>query len=46
LLNRRCSVQDPCGPCLPRPVRGEIAFEGVRFRYPARPEAGAGRHVI
>jgi ATP-binding cassette subfamily B protein len=26
---------------LPRPVRGEIAFQDVTFRYPARPEASA-----
>jgi ATP-binding cassette subfamily B protein len=26
---------------LPRPVRGEIAFEQVLFRYPARPETAA-----
>ena len=26
---------------LPRPVRGEIAFENVVFRYPARPETSA-----
>ncbi len=26
---------------LPRPVRGEIGFQGVTFRYPARPEVSA-----
>jgi ATP-binding cassette subfamily B protein len=35
-------VQDPLRPlALPRPVRGEIAFRAVTFRYPARPEASA-----
>ncbi len=43
-------VQDPARPVtLPRPVRGEIAFEDVVFRYPARPETsaldGVGLHV-
>ena len=43
-------VNDPANPVpLPRPVRGEIAFEGVVFRYPARPEtsalAGVDLHV-
>ncbi|HSF62989.1 MAG TPA: ABC transporter transmembrane domain-containing protein [Paracoccaceae bacterium] len=42
LLRTVDSVQDPAAPrALPRPVRGEIAFEGVRFRYPARPETSA-----
>ncbi|MFZ9133999.1 MAG: ATP-binding cassette domain-containing protein, partial [Gemmobacter sp.] len=32
------TVRDPAHPvALPRPVRGEIAFEGVRFAYPTRP---------
>ncbi len=35
-------VQDPARPAgLPRPVRGEIAFENVVFHYPARPETSA-----
>jgi ATP-binding cassette subfamily B protein len=35
-------VQDPVRPSvLPRPVRGEIAFENVVFHYPARPETSA-----
>lgn len=35
-------VQDPASPMpLARPVRGEIRLEGVRFRYPARPEVSA-----
>ncbi|WP_162302375.1 ABC transporter transmembrane domain-containing protein [Tabrizicola thermarum] len=42
LLNTEDSVKDPVRPVpLPRPVRGEIAFEEVTFRYPARPEASA-----
>jgi ATP-binding cassette subfamily B protein len=35
-------VRDPEAPvALPAPVRGEIAFEDVTFRYPARPEIAA-----
>ena len=42
LLSAEDAVQDPTRPRpLPRPVRGEIGFEGVTFRYPARPEASA-----
>jgi ATP-binding cassette, subfamily B, bacterial len=42
LLGTEDSVQDAMRPvALPRPVRGEIAFENVTFRYPARPEASA-----
>jgi ATP-binding cassette subfamily B protein len=42
LLGTEDSVQDPLRPvALPRPVRGEIAFQDVTFRYPARPEASA-----
>ncbi|ULB10343.1 ATP-binding cassette domain-containing protein [Cereibacter azotoformans] len=42
LLTAEDPVQDPAEPVtLPRPVRGEIRFEGVRFRYPARPEVSA-----
>ncbi len=42
LLATADPVQDPSRPVpLPRPVRGEIAFERVIFRYPARPEASA-----
>jgi len=38
LLHATDAVQDPASPrALPRPVRGEVAFENVRFRYPARP---------
>jgi ATP-binding cassette subfamily B protein len=36
------TVRDPEVPAaLPEPVRGEIAFEDVTFRYPARPEIAA-----
>ncbi len=42
LLGTEDSVKDPVRPApLSRPVRGEIAFEEVTFRYPARPEASA-----
>jgi len=42
LLHTDDAVQDPPRPlALPRPVRGEIAFENVTFRYPARPETSA-----
>ncbi len=35
-------VQDPSRPvALPRPVRGEIAFEDVTFHYPSRPSQSA-----
>ncbi len=36
------TVADPAAPvALPQPVKGAIAFEGVTFRYPARPETAA-----
>lgn len=42
LLTTDDPVLDPARPvALPRPVRGEIAFEAVVFRYPARPETPA-----
>jgi ATP-binding cassette subfamily B protein len=42
LLQVEDQVQDPPAPvALPRPVRGEIGFDNVTFRYPARPEASA-----
>jgi ATP-binding cassette subfamily B protein len=42
LLGTEDSVKDPKRPvALPRPVRGEIEFQDVTFRYPARPEASA-----
>ena len=46
LLETEDAVQDVAAPlALPRPVRGEISFEGVGFRYPARPETSALEHV-
>jgi ATP-binding cassette subfamily B protein len=42
LLQTVDTVQDPARPmALPRPVRGEITFDAVRFRYPSRPETAA-----
>jgi ATP-binding cassette subfamily B protein len=42
LLNAEDPVQDPATPrALPRPVKGEIVFDQVTFRYPARPETSA-----
>ena len=42
LLDTDDAVQDPARATpLPRPVRGEIAFQDVTFRYPARPETSA-----
>ncbi len=42
MLHAEDPVQDPARPrALPRPVRGEIAFQDVHFRYPARPEVSA-----
>ncbi|SDN61086.1 ATP-binding cassette, subfamily B [Lutimaribacter pacificus] len=42
LLETEDAVQDPGNPVsLPAPVRGEIAFEGVSFEYPARPDIPA-----
>jgi len=42
LLQAEDSVKDPAAPvALPRPVRGEIAFDDVQFRYPTRPDAPA-----
>ncbi|SEN14558.1 ATP-binding cassette, subfamily B [Gemmobacter aquatilis] len=42
LLNTSDPVADPVAPvALPRPVRGAIAFEGVRFAYPSRPGVSA-----
>jgi ATP-binding cassette, subfamily B, bacterial len=40
LMNVRPQIVAPARPvALPEPSRGEIAFEGVRFAYPARPES-------
>ncbi len=42
LLNAEDTVRDPArAATLPRPAKGEIAFRGVTFRYPARPEVSA-----
>ncbi|MBN2630106.1 MAG: ATP-binding cassette domain-containing protein [Rhodobacteraceae bacterium] len=42
LLHAKDPVTDPAQPkALPRPVRGEIVFDAVTFRYPARPETSA-----
>lgn len=42
LLNAQDDVEDPQAPkALPAPVKGEIAFEDVSFRYPSRPDAPA-----
>jgi len=42
LLTATDTVQDPANPVpAPRPVRGEITFDGVRFSYPTRPDQAA-----
>ena len=42
MLGATDPVQGPASPrALPRPVRGEIAFDDVRFQYPTRPETSA-----
>lgn len=42
LLNAEDTVQDPIDPVpVPTPLRGEIAFKDVVFRYPARPDVAA-----
>jgi ATP-binding cassette subfamily B protein len=42
LLAERPTITAPARPArLPDPVRGRIAFEDVRFRYPARPDRAA-----
>ncbi len=42
MLATEDSVNDPAAPTrLARPVRGEIVFDDVTFRYPARPEVSA-----
>jgi ATP-binding cassette subfamily B protein len=46
LLNARDSVLDPVQPAtLASPVRGEIVFDNVSFRYPARPDTPALQDV-
>ncbi len=40
LLSQESDIRTPAAPApLPSPPRGEVAFEGVRFAYPARREA-------
>ena len=42
LLRAEDNVTDPADPLpLPAPVKGAIAFEGVTFHYPARPDTAA-----
>ncbi|WP_163849237.1 ABC transporter transmembrane domain-containing protein [Pseudooceanicola aestuarii] len=42
LLHTTDSVKDPASPvALPAPVRGEITFDDVSFRYPTRPDVPA-----
>lgn len=42
MLGADDTVNDPAAPkLLARPVRGEIVFDDVTFRYPARPEVSA-----
>ena len=44
LMNAQPGIAPPAGPiALPRPPRGEIAFEGVTFAYPGRPDLPALR---
>ena len=46
LLGVEDAVQDPLAPvAMPQPVKGEIAFDDVVFRYPSRPEPAALDHV-
>ena len=40
LLATSAGIASPAAPVtLPKPVRGEIRFDGVEFRYPTRPDA-------
>jgi len=42
LLHERSPIVDPANPLpLPKPARGEVAFEDVGFHYPARPDQSA-----
>ncbi|MFY2825775.1 ABC transporter transmembrane domain-containing protein [Ruegeria sp. MALMAid1280] len=46
LLNAQDTVNDPANPAaLPSPVRGEIRFDDVTFRYPSRPDVVALEHL-
>jgi ATP-binding cassette subfamily B protein len=42
LLSADDALQDPVNPvAIPQPLRGEIAFQDVSFRFPTRPDAPA-----
>jgi ATP-binding cassette subfamily B protein len=42
LLNERALIAAPANPrALPSPMRGHIAFRGVGFHYPSRPDSAA-----
>ena len=42
LLAARPEIAPPASPrALPQPARGAVAFEGVEFRYPTRPDTAA-----
>ena len=46
LLSAEDSLTDPARPLpLPRPVRGQIDFDGVTFHYPSRPDRSALENV-
>ena len=46
LLEAADQVNDPAAPlALPKPVKGAVSFEGVRFHYPTRPGQSALDHV-
>lgn len=46
LINAVDPIQDPANPVpLPSPLRGEILFQDVSFRYPARPGVNAISHL-
>ena len=46
LLHDEDNVQDPANPrALPRPTRGEVRFDQVRFSYPTRPGQQALENV-
>lgn len=46
LLNAQDTVADPVkSKAMPSPVRGEICFDDVTFRYPSRPDVVALEHL-